>query len=726
MIINDLFNNKKFAAEAIGDLGSKRDQGKSIRRWRKSRGLDEQGVAEGVNHSALQGWDEMDANQKTKALQQAGFKTPFRQYKWSDKEGHGQYTWDGWSSEELDDILHAAKVKELDQADELTMSASDRRGLQRQAKQDFEAQRQQLHKEKMEMERFAWEKANTEAERKHEIAKIEKEYLHDLRKLQMGHQQDMEKILHADTHELNKMKAEFNMRQAEREKAKPESELQDEPAPQPSPQANFDPDTGEPIRPQANQWHTSQQLSAPTKPPKPNNNDDIVDVEPKPNKPLAIKEKVSIVRDPEQATGIQRTGGVTSGSVYMPGKPRPQSVPQNAGAVASSRPSAMNSQKPLMAVSLERWKESVLNRYPEARFATQKMINGATIATDRSGKVGIYDPKNSYAKVGPETQKIAAKGSLAEEASPMISPPANRFDNKREAFDHAKQHGGKVFKSTYTDPNTGIQNIVFVVKKEQGMAEDDDAVAAFLARGGQVQRLKPAKPRKGERWQGSAHIGAAGGRGTKGQVSGLGANTGKSGKPVVTAEQGVAEANNDTGVEWFDFATWVLTQGDKYKDFTTNHTVHQAAQKEYKAYVDSRKQGVSEVSLGDYGKKAMMSRAMAQTNRFFDRDDPTKVAAADRTIANRTKGLASADARRQPYTPPAQDAEKMQRDLTAKYPNIDELVRRAELNRDPNYERADGQAYYAARDAEQNYLKLKQIQRVIQGLNESLNRSHLP
>jgi hypothetical protein len=78
------------------------------------------------------------------------------------------------------------------------------------------------------------------------------------------------------------------------------------------------------------------------------------------------------------------------------------------------------------------------------------------------------------------------------------------------------------------------------------------------------------------------------------------------------------------------------------------------------------------------------------------------------------------------YTPPAAapaDLEKQQRDLTAKYPNIDELVRRAELNRNPDYEMADGQAYYAARDAEQNYQKLRQIQRVIQGLNESLQRT---
>ena len=52
MIINDLFNNKKFVAEAIGDLGSKRDQGKTIRKWRKSRGLDEQGGVEGLNEFA--------------------------------------------------------------------------------------------------------------------------------------------------------------------------------------------------------------------------------------------------------------------------------------------------------------------------------------------------------------------------------------------------------------------------------------------------------------------------------------------------------------------------------------------------------------------------------------------------------------------------------------------------------------------------------------------------
>ena len=132
---------------------------------------------------------------------------------------------------------------------------------------------------------------------------------------------------------------------------------------------------------------------------------------------------------------------------------------------------------------------------------------------------------------------------------------------------------------------------------------------------------------------------------------------------------------------------------------------------------------VKEVSLGDYRKKAQVSQAGAKINQFFDRDDAAVVARADQTIAKRTKGLARADARTRPYTPPQQDAEKQQRDLTARYPNIDELVADAERNRDPYYDRAEGNAYYAGREAEQNYQKLKQIQRVIQGLNESLQRT---
>lgn len=74
-------------------------------------------------------------------------------------------------------------------------------------------------------------------------------------------------------------------------------------------------------------------------------------------------------------------------------------------------------------------------------------------------------------------------------------------------------------------------------KKVDEQAIDEDAVQDFLARGGKIEYGKTHKPRKSEKWQGSSHIGAAGGKGTKGRVSGLGANTNpKGGKPVVTAD----------------------------------------------------------------------------------------------------------------------------------------------------------------------------------------------
>jgi hypothetical protein len=97
---------------------------------------------------------------------------------------------------------------------------------------------------------------------------------------------------------------------------------------------------------------------------------------------------------------------------------------------------------------------------------------GWDIGQDESGDddAGVF-----VIRVGDEngdTYMAFPHSELAlDEASPMIKPPANRFDSKQEAFAHAKQHGGRVFKSTYTDPNTGNKQILFVVKKEQGVAE---------------------------------------------------------------------------------------------------------------------------------------------------------------------------------------------------------------------------------------------------------------
>jgi hypothetical protein len=55
MIVTDLFESTPGVTEALGDnrpkLGSKRDQGKSVRKWRQARRMDESGVAEGHNNS---------------------------------------------------------------------------------------------------------------------------------------------------------------------------------------------------------------------------------------------------------------------------------------------------------------------------------------------------------------------------------------------------------------------------------------------------------------------------------------------------------------------------------------------------------------------------------------------------------------------------------------------------------------------------------------------------
>ena len=88
----------------------------------------------------------------------------------------------------------------------------------------------------------------------------------------------------------------------------------------------------------------------------------------------------------------------------------------------------------------------------------------------KMGGAGAHKDKKKAEKQGDVKHK-ARELDMAEEASPMIKPPTNRFDNKHEAFAYAREHGGKVFKSTYIDPNTGNKNINFVVKKEEGVAE---------------------------------------------------------------------------------------------------------------------------------------------------------------------------------------------------------------------------------------------------------------
>lgn len=60
---------------------------------------------------------------------------------------------------------------------------------------------------------------------------------------------------------------------------------------------------------------------------------------------------------------------------------------------------------------------------------------------------------------------LSFKKTVKEEASPMIKPPSNRFDDKKSAFAHAKEHGGKVYKREFTNPRTGMKQTHFVVKE---------------------------------------------------------------------------------------------------------------------------------------------------------------------------------------------------------------------------------------------------------------------
>ena len=76
----------------------------------------------------------------------------------------------------------------------------------------------------------------------------------------------------------------------------------------------------------------------------------------------------------------------------------------------------------------------------------------------------------------------------------------------------------------------------------------EDAVAAFLAKGGQIQYGKPQKgPKRPGLSMASKHIGTSKG-GKASNISGKGANTGKSNKPVVSTEGTNPEYDDEAGM----------------------------------------------------------------------------------------------------------------------------------------------------------------------------------
>jgi hypothetical protein len=70
-----------------------------------------------------------------------------------------------------------------------------------------------------------------------------------------------------------------------------------------------------------------------------------------------------------------------------------------------------------------------------------------------------------------EREDREMNSTKSEEASPMIKPPKNEFGKKEDAFAHAKKHGGKVMKKTFTHPTSGMQTVSYVVKEETELDE---------------------------------------------------------------------------------------------------------------------------------------------------------------------------------------------------------------------------------------------------------------
>jgi hypothetical protein len=215
------------------------------------------------------------------------------------------------------------------------------------------------------------------------------------------------------------------------DKPKPEEQPDDED------ENNYDQDTGEPLKPgfrkpqQSNQWHTSQQVGyKPTKPSK-DNDDDIVDVEPKPNKPLRIKEKITIVKDPAKATGIQRTGGITHGSVYA-GKPLPQSLQQKLNPADSSAPVRAVDAK---GRTQQQWVKLVKAKFPDAKIMQAKMMDGPVFAMLPDGRKLSWNKVEkdvAEASLGNYREKALKQKAQSQMGAMFNDPDALATFNKRE------------------------------------------------------------------------------------------------------------------------------------------------------------------------------------------------------------------------------------------------------------------------------------------------------
>ena len=213
----------------------------------------------------------------------------------------------------------------------------------------------------------------------------------------------------------------------------------------------------------------------------------------------------------------------------------------------------------------------------------------------------------------------------------------SRANLNEKCWDTHKQVGMK---------NKGGRMVPNCVAKES-VTEDEDAMAAFVARGGEIQQLKPQRgPKRSGVSLASKHIGSGSGRGTtKGKVSGLGANTGKSGKPVVTAEQGMSEGicSLEEAHEIFDdFEQAIAARGlteDVFETITDEQIIRETAAWRRKAG-KSAKGGLNAKGVASYRRENPGSKLqMAVTTKPSKLKPGSKAAKRRKSFCARMSGV---------------------------------------------------------------------------------------
>lgn len=155
-----------------------------------------------------------------------------------------------------------------------------------------------------------------------------------------------------------------------------------------------------------------------------------------------LREKLSVVRDPSQATGVQRSGGITHGSVYI-GKP------QSAG---QSRPTrGVDAKGRTQAEFLKLVKQ----KFPTARIMQARSLDGPVHAMLPDGR------KISWIKVN---EQGVAEG--AEELTPNMA---------KYVLDQIYNSNGAVTMTDLFDEGiTGLRDMFMATAEELGLDPDED------------------------------------------------------------------------------------------------------------------------------------------------------------------------------------------------------------------------------------------------------------